>query len=492
MGQRTKIKFSRVAMTWQTIIKENNLDASVINLSKLQGKMRLDAEYYRPVFLQASNLCKEKENAVLGGLIDLLTDYHANGAYETLRDNVQMSDTPDYALMIRTTDLQNDNYDNDVKYISENAYNFLKKSQVFGGEIIINKIGSAGKPYLMPFLNREVSLGMNQFLLKVNNKKVDNFYLYAYLVSSFGSSLINQKVTGAVPLSIDKQSVRDVIVPLPSQAFQQHIHSLIERHQNLKQASAKEYKGVGLSFLKEINLIDYKASNENISIRNFKDCLSDNRFDAEYWQPKYDEMTKRVSSIPQKELGDIVSMQKGIDPGSEAYTEDGKSFVRVSDISIYGIENGDKKISDELYEELKENYKPQKGEVLFTKDGTIGISFALHEDIDAVISGAFLRLKPKIKINNDYLALVLNSLYCKFQIERMSGGAIIAHLKPENVKKIKVPLLSDSKQKELAEKAINSLRLRNEAKELLEKAKRAVEIFIEKDEQEALKHLTSL
>src|SRR3989338_3859931 len=140
-------------MSWQTVVKENNLDVSTISLSKLQGKMRLDAEYYRPVFLQANNLCKAKTYTTLGELISLLTDYHANGGYETLRDNVQMSDTPDYALMVRTTDLQNGNYDNDVKYISEDAYNFLKKSQIFGGEIIINKIGSAGKPYLMPFLN---------------------------------------------------------------------------------------------------------------------------------------------------------------------------------------------------------------------------------------------------------------------------------------------------------------------------------------------------
>lgn len=476
-------------MSWQTIVKENNLDVSVINLSKLQGKMRIDAEYYRPVFLEANNFCEKKEHTTLGELITLLTDYHANGGYETLRDNVQMSDVPDYALVIRTTDLQNDNYDKDVKYVSENAYNFLKKSKVFGGEIIINKIGSAGKPYLMPFLNRKVTLGMNQFLLKIDNTKVDNYYLYAYLISSFGINLISQKVTGAVPLSIDKQSVRDVIVPLPSEFLQKMIHSIIENSQNLKRISAKKYVETESHFLKEINLEGYKPSDRNISIRNFTDCLADNRFDAEYWQPKYDEIEKKVSAVPQEELGDIVSIKKGVEPGSEAYSDEGKLFVRVSDFSIYGIDEGEKKISEELYEELKENYKPKKGEILFTKDGTIGLSFALNKDIEAIVSGAFLRLKPKVKINNNYLALVLNSFYCKAQIERMSGGAIIAHLKPENVMKIKIPMLPEKKQEGLASKVLEALRLRQEAKILLEKAKRAVEIFIEKDEEKALEYL---
>lgn len=476
-------------MSWQTIIKGKNLDVSEIDLANLQGKMRLDAEYYRPTFLRANNLCKGKKHSTLGELIALLTDYHANGGYESLRDNVQMSDTPDYALMIRTTDLQNDNYDNDVKYISESAYKFLKKTQVFGGEIIMNKIGSAGKPYLMPHINRKVSLGMNQFLLKINSEKVDNYYLYAYLVSSFGANLINQKVTGAVPLSIDKQSVRDVIVPLPSIGFQKEIRFMIENQQKLKLTSATKYIDAEMLFLKEINLEGYKGSNENISVRNFKDCLVDDRFDAEYWQPKYDEIVKRVSSIPQKNLSEIVSVKRGVETGSEAYSEEGKLFLRVSDFSIYGIDEGEKRISEELYEKLKKSYKPHAGEVLFTKDGTIGISFALHEDVDVIVSSAFLRLKPEVKINSDYLALALNSLYCKAQIERMSGGAIIAHLKPDNVMKIKIPMLSDKKQKELAEKVSNSLQLRKEAKTLLEKARRAVEIFIEKDEEEALSYL---
>ncbi len=74
----------------------------------------------------------------------------------------------------------------------------------------------------------------------------------------------------------------------------------------------------------------------------------------------------------------------------------------------------------------------------------------------------------------------------------MSGGAIIAHLKPESAKKIKIPILSDNKQGEIAEKVSEALRLRKEAKTLLEKAKRAVEIFIEQDEKEALNYLKLL
>ena len=73
-------------------------------------------------------------------IISILTDYHANGSYKILKDNVELLDFKEYALMIRTTDLENNNFIKGVKYINEKAYNFLKKTKIFGGELIINKI----------------------------------------------------------------------------------------------------------------------------------------------------------------------------------------------------------------------------------------------------------------------------------------------------------------------------------------------------------------
>lgn len=90
-------------------------------------------------------------------------------------------------------------------------------------------------------------------------------------------------------------------------------------------------------------------------------------------------------------------------------------------MSIDGINSIEKNISSELLTEYGERYSPKKDEILFTKDGTIGISFVVNEDMRAVLSGAFLRLQKKIEIESEYLALVLNSVVSKMQIERFSG-----------------------------------------------------------------------
>lgn len=155
----------------------------------------------------------------LGYTLSVLTDYHANGSYETLSEHVTLLDDPDYALMIRTTDLEKKDYNNNVIYINEDAYHFLKKSKVFGNEVIINKIGSAGKVYYMPKLNRPVSLAMNQFLLRFKEGILSK-YIYYYLKTKYAKEQISERVQGAVTLTITKEAVRSIPTIIPQYEIQ--------------------------------------------------------------------------------------------------------------------------------------------------------------------------------------------------------------------------------------------------------------------------------
>jgi len=132
---------------------------------------------------------------------------------------------------------------------------------------------------------------------------------------------------------------------------------------------------------------------------------------------------------------------------------------------------------------LEETYKPNIGDILFTKDGTIGISYVLKEDLKGIISGAFLKLTMKesyIDFEKECLSLIFNSIICKLQVEQLSGGALIAHLKPSDFEKFKIPLIKPEIQNIIAEKIIESHKLQKESKQLLENSKKVVEVEIER------------
>jgi type I restriction enzyme, S subunit len=171
--------------------------------------------------------------AQMGEYLTTLTDFSANGSYETLDSNVTMYDDPNYALMVRTTDLEKQDFENGVKYIDENAYELLEKSKVFGNEIIMNKIGSAGKIYLMPCLNRPVSLGRNAFLFRYS-KNINPVFIYNLLSTDYGTYEIMRHVRGAVTKTITKDATRSVKIIVPPIDLQNQFATFVQQVDKLK------------------------------------------------------------------------------------------------------------------------------------------------------------------------------------------------------------------------------------------------------------------
>lgn len=205
--------------------------------------------------------------------------------------------------------------------------------------------------------------------------------------------------------------------------------------------------------------------------------LGSGRLDAEYYQPKYDYLECQLSQLPTMRLSEVVDMQKSIEPGSEAYGAEGVPFVRVADLSKFGINTPSICLDATTYGTAP---RPQKDTILLSKDGSVGIAYKVEEDTDMITSGAILHLTVREKgILPDYLTLVLNSPIVKMQAERDAGGSIIQHWKPSEIAQVIVPILSSDIQQKLSEQVSKSFALRREAQALLERAKSMVEEAIE-------------
>lgn len=177
---------------------------------------------YKPTFITPRNWIK----CQIADVISDLTDYHSNGSYENLRDNVILKDTPDYAVMIRATNFEKKDFVIDLKYIDENGYNFLSKSKLFGGEILVGKIGNAGRVYLMPKINKNASLAMNLFAIRA--PLISSIFLYYQLISFHQDREIKSYVKGVGNPTIDKISLRSVHINLCSKEEQLKIVREIE------------------------------------------------------------------------------------------------------------------------------------------------------------------------------------------------------------------------------------------------------------------------
>lgn len=153
-------------------------------------------------------------SADLGTIDVLITDYVANGSFKSLADNVQYLDEETNNVLIRLTDYNN-NYDSEMIYLSDESYEFLSKSKLFGDEIIISNVGAnVGTVFRCPRLNKRMSLGPNAILLR--SEKYEH-YLYLLFKSKYGQGLLQSIVTGSAQPKFNKTNFRALKVLIPDE-----------------------------------------------------------------------------------------------------------------------------------------------------------------------------------------------------------------------------------------------------------------------------------
>ncbi|WP_158652947.1 restriction endonuclease subunit S [Helicobacter bizzozeronii] len=215
------------------------------------------------------------------------------------------------------------------------------------------------------------------------------------------------------------------------------------------------------------------------SIKTLKQSLgATGRLDAEFYQEKYEHNEAFLKARPHARLKELVEIKKSMEPGSGAYKDRGVPFVRVSNLSPFGISPTEVFLSPSA--ELEPLY-PQKEEVLLSKDGSLGIAYCVPHNLEVVLSGAILRLEIKdtSRINPHYLTLCLNYKTTQLQAQRDSIGSIIAHWNMEQIQNLLIPLVSSHIQERIARTLQESFKHRQEAEQLLEKAKLEVEGFLD-------------
>ncbi len=382
----------------------------------------------------------------------------------------------------------------ELKFVDIDKKDF-EKYRVKKNDILFNRVNSidfVGRTGIFKSTKEDSVFASYLVRVNVDESRIKPDYLNLFLNSKFWKKEILRKARRAVnQANVNAEELKRINLPILPYPFQEKLETLSEESFKYLELSKSLYSEAEQILLRELDLIDWQPSEENITEKMSEEVELFGRCDAEFFQPKYDEFFEKLKKFETKKLWEIVDYQKWVEPGADAYSESWIPFIRVADVSVQWIDTIEKNISPELYEEYWEKYSPKKDEILFTKDGTIGISFVINEDMKAVLSGAFLRFQKKIGIESEYLALVLNSIVCKLQIERFSGGAIIAHLKPSDAMEMIIPIFSDSIQSLISEKIIASHLARETSKKLLEKAKRAVEIFIEEDEENGSRYLES-
>ena len=454
---------------------------NVIKLSELEGAKRLDAEYYKSEYLELLSRLRKV------GCVRV-----KDVAFPIRRKfKPKKGEYFDY-IEISEVDLTTGEF-NTSKIIGEEAPD-RAQWVVNKDDILISTVRPIRNAVAIIKEERKNLVCSSGFCV-LHPKTIQANYLFLYLKIPFIAKLLNRYTTATEYPAVNWNDVLNTPIYVGSKEFQMKISLIIDKSFALLKQSRCLYSQAEDLLLEKLGLRDFKPKYEKTYTARLSDAFSAHRIDAEYFQPAYEEVIEKLreNNIELQPLRKfILSIQKGIEPGSENYRDEGKPFIRVSNLSKYGFTDRDQKyLSEELYQQLRETYEPKQGDFLLTKDATPGIAYVVKEQIEGIISSGILRLQiNENEIDKEYLALCINSVIGKMQVERDCGGSVILHWKPEQVKRLQIPILPLETQQKIASLVQKSHEARKNAKELLEIAKKAVEIAIENNEKEALDYIS--
>lgn len=154
-------------------------------------------------------------------------------------------------------------------------------------------------------------------------------------------------------------------------------------------------------------------------------------------------------------------------------TEDGEfDFVSTKDLGPNGIDfEGSLKTSPESYRSLVlSGCQPHAGDLLFSKDGTIGRTTVVEEDREFVVASSLIIIRPNnAVISNKYLNFACQSKAVQSQVSSYAKGAGLPRLSIANLRRVWIPLPPVEEQIHIAERltsitsSIDYLRDRTEA-----------------------------
>lgn len=159
----------------------------------------------------------------VGSLPMLVTDYVANGSFASLKANVNLYQEPNYAYFIRNTDLKSGSFG---VFVDQHSYEFLSKSTLFGGEIIISNVGDVGSVFLCPKLDGRMTLGNNIIMLRPEDDHL-RYYLYIWFKYLQGQALIQGIKGGSAQPKFNKTDFKNTSVLIPPKDMLSRFHETV-------------------------------------------------------------------------------------------------------------------------------------------------------------------------------------------------------------------------------------------------------------------------
>jgi type I restriction enzyme S subunit len=364
------------------------------------------------------------------------------------------------------------------------------KTKLIPGDLALSKIGKyLGKIAQVPLRYDEVNTSQNIIGIAFNCEDYLRKYIFIYLTTTLAINQILRVSKQHNQNKLTLPDIRELKIPLLSEERMKFYANVVDELSVLENESFKLIKSAQRIFYEGLGINFINIKKEFCFSTDLKSIREESFFTPEYSNPLYNKTIKTLEKFETKSLSELFKPNKGSEVGSDNYNlytdkiDSDIPFIRTSDIVNYEVDNyPDFYIAHEIYKELNQELKPL--DIIFSKDGSIGNVAMITEEDKVIISSGFsiLKMKKDIKISPYYIfcALSIPEIGDYQSKKRTVIASTIPHLRPENLLKIRIPILERKIQEKISETLNIAFRKKSERKQKLNSIKKTLELEFEK------------
>ena len=466
------------------------LEASVLILSMAKEDnrdIRIDSPYFSQAALAADAIVAKKNPQTIS---EIASGVRSFGAY-ALTNEFEYQD--EGIPFLRGTNYAGDfvNFAG-VLRISPEAHQLLHKSEVLPGMVLLSMSGRVGS-VAVALDSWNYPINSNQDIAKIIPSSVNPFYLAAFLSSSFGRTQINRLPVGSVQQHIFLWMIERIQVPRFSFSFEAAVARITQTAYESHEMVSQYFAEADDTLLEALGLEDWTPPEPLSYTARASDTFTASRLDAQYFMPAKKQVRQSLAAMPGDRLGERMNSIRN---------------MFVPDCAPATMKLRNYNVTDALVSLLDAEKEPSFasgiGSIKKTfKDGDVVISrlraylreiavVSTCDDIPSIGSSEFIVLRPKkgqCDISPETLMVFLRSApvqtvlkWCQkgSQHPRFSEGDLLSIPVPDAVAEVSGQITTIVKKGFAARRC---------ARQLLEAAKRAVEIAIENGEADAMAFL---
>lgn len=353
-------------------------------------------------------------------------------------------------------------------YISKKTKVNIDSLRVHKGQILLTCSGTIGKASIVSkTLDNAI---FSHDLLRISCKNpTDVGYVYTYLKSKIGNSILITNKYGAVITHIESEHLDTVPIPNAPNRIKSRINDMIMRSYELRDESNELIDKAQELLVKELNLppineIKTKTLDNSKEIQTFNVKLSEmaGRVDASYHVPIVDtivDVLKRnaaeLTSIGDKRISSDIIL-----PGrfKRVYVEEGHGRVFIGGKQLYELDPTNKKYLSLVHhkDRIANQLELHENMTLITCSGTIGKVVLVGKQWENWTANQhIIRVVPANNNVSGYISIFLSSDYGYELIKRFIYGSVVDEIDDTHVRQIQIPILKSQD----IQKQINNLAL---------------------------------